>query len=138
MGAIQATSAANPSADAQAQRDRSVANDAQDGLAATQPATLVALLGVVAPHDAALELLPSSLDVECSGQRLALVRCAMRFDAAAGHHTQNVGARLSVRHHFPGTLRFTRVDVYFTDARYDHSFLDEDAPDAQQARIGLK
>jgi hypothetical protein len=38
MGAIQATSAANPSADAQAQRDRSVANDAQDGLAAMQPA----------------------------------------------------------------------------------------------------
>ena len=43
MGAIQATSAANPSADAQAQRDRSLGDDAQDGLAALQPACAVKL-----------------------------------------------------------------------------------------------
>ena len=37
MGAIQATSAANPSADAQAQRDRSLGDDAKNSLAEMHP-----------------------------------------------------------------------------------------------------
>ena len=43
MGAAVSTSAANPSADVQAQRDRSLGDDAQDGLAAMQPACAVKL-----------------------------------------------------------------------------------------------
>ena len=43
LGSAPSTSAANPSADAQAQRDRSLGDDAQDGLAALQPACAVKL-----------------------------------------------------------------------------------------------
>jgi hypothetical protein len=72
--------------------------------------------------------LPRTLEVNCTGQRLALVSCGLAFGKQSAVVTEDVALTLKIVHFFPVEVEFVCIDVVFNDNRHNHTFRGENTP----------